>query len=125
MVYDTLLLGALWMGMTAVWIAVTREAVATGSLAFRLYLVAIALAFFGGFWVHGGRTLGMQAWRLRVVNHHGDTIDWLTALIRFAGCLLSWATLGVGFLWAVVDGEGRTLHDRLAGTRVVLMPRRT
>ncbi|HNL22615.1 MAG TPA: RDD family protein, partial [Rhodocyclaceae bacterium] len=34
------------------------------------------------------------------------------------------ALLGAGFLWALVDSERQFLHDRIAGTRIVLEPRR-
>ncbi len=39
------------------------------------------------------------------------------ALIRFAGFSVSMATLGLGFMMILIDGD--TLHDGLAGTRVV------
>lgn len=42
------------------------------------------------------------------------------ALSRFlfaaAGSLLA----GAGFLWALVDREGLFLHDRLAGTKIIM-----
>jgi uncharacterized RDD family membrane protein YckC len=38
--------------------------------------------------------------------------------------LLSWLPLGLGFLWMLVDSQGRAWHDRLSGTRVVELPKR-
>ncbi|MEY3982134.1 MAG: hypothetical protein RLZZ281_1003, partial [Pseudomonadota bacterium] len=44
-----------------------------------------------------------------------------TAAIRFVVALPS-VLLGLGFLWAIVDRDGQTLHDRVAGTRLVYIP---
>lgn len=121
-VYDGLLLLALWLAAGGVWVAAHGgRAVAPGDWPFRGYLLAVAFAFFGGFWVLAGRTLGMQAWRMRVVDERGGAIGWGQALARFAAAALSWALLGVGFLCALLDPERRTLHDRLSGTRLVVL----
>jgi uncharacterized RDD family membrane protein YckC len=89
-----------------------------------LYLLCIAFAILGWFWVHGGQTLGMRAWRLRLVSAtNNGPVSWQQALKRFAAALLSWCCLGAGFLWALFDREKRTWHDRLSGTRLILMPK--
>jgi uncharacterized RDD family membrane protein YckC len=90
----------------------------------QLYLLLIAFAFFGWFWVHGGQTLGMRAWRLRLVSADGGPVSWKQAAIRFAAALLSWSCLGLGFFWALIDREKRAWHDRLSGTRLILLPKR-
>ena len=41
------------------------------------------------------------------------------AVIRALGCLASVASLGLGFLPALIGGGGRAIEDRLADTRVV------
>lgn len=89
------------------------------SLAFRLYLLAIILGYFVWPWVKGGQTLGMRIWRLRVVRGDGSGLGLGDALLRLAAALLSWAALGLGFVWAWVDREGLAWHDRLSGTRLV------
>ncbi len=92
-------------------------------LLMRIYLLAVAFAFFGGFWTHGGQTIGMRAWRVRVVGADGKTIGWRDALVRFAVAFVSWAAAGAGFWWSLFDREGLTWHDRASGTRLVLLPR--
>jgi uncharacterized RDD family membrane protein YckC len=93
-------------------------------LVFQGYLLAAAFAFFGWFWVHGGQTIGMRAWRVRVVSGLGAPLTWQQAAIRFATALLSWAALGLGFLWCLVDREGLAWHDRLSGTKLVVISKR-
>jgi uncharacterized RDD family membrane protein YckC len=90
-------------------------------LLLRLLLVLVSLGFFVGFWLRGGQTLGMRAWRIRVVRADGRPLHAGNALLRALGALLSWAALGLGFLWMLVDPERLTWHDRISATRLVLL----
>ncbi len=85
-------------------------------LAWQLYLLAIAYAFFAWFHVQGHPTLGEKAWGLCLRRTDGGPVDWYHYNRRFAAVLLSLATLGLGWLWVFFGGQ--TLHDRLAGTRI-------
>jgi uncharacterized RDD family membrane protein YckC len=124
--YDALLLVALFMLAGYPYVALTGSVPLSGvaRLGLQLYLLLIAFAFFGWFWVHGGQTLGMRAWRLRLVSADGGPVSWKQAAIRFAAALLSWSCLGLGFFWALIDREKRAWHDRLSGTRLILLPKR-
>jgi uncharacterized RDD family membrane protein YckC len=67
-----------------------------------------------------GRTLGKLATGLRIVEKNGDDLSLKTALIRFLiGIPVSILTGGIGFVIAIFDSKGRTLHDLIAGTVVV------
>ena len=91
---------------------------------FQLYLLLTAFLFYGWFWTHGGQTLGMRAWRLRVLQYDQQPITWRQAFIRYHVALLSWLCLGMGFLWVLIDSQRRAWHDRLSGTQLVLLPKR-
>ncbi len=88
--------------------------------------VAPLLAFFavlnGGYVVlltaSLGQTLGKMALHLEVVADGAPTVGVGRAALRTALSLVSLMAAGLGFAWALV-GDGRTMHDRLAGTRVV------
>lgn len=122
MFYDTLLIVALLMVGTALLLPLTGgEAVDNrNNVWYQLYLLAIIVAFFTGFWAHGGQTLGMRAWRIKLEREDGAALRWRDALLRLGACLLSWLPVGMGFLWAAVDQGGRTWHGRLSHTRMVL-----
>jgi uncharacterized RDD family membrane protein YckC len=82
-------------------------------------LLSLGCLFFAGFWSRGGQTLGMRAWRIRLVADDGGPVRLGTALLRCLVALLSWACLGAGFWTALFDRERRTWHDRLTGTHLV------
>jgi uncharacterized RDD family membrane protein YckC len=90
---------------------------------FMLWIGLVPLLFFTWFWQRGGQTIGMRAWRLKLVSRDGDSVTLGTAMLRYFAALLSWIPLGLGFLWILVDPERLAWHDRLSGTRLLLLPK--
>lgn len=121
--YDLLLLTGIFMLSSFVVVIVRGgQAVPGGSIAYQVFLLLQAAAFFAGFWAGRGQTLGMRSWRIRVETPQGVAPSPARALLRFALAMVSLAPLGLGFWCALWDPERRTWHDRLSGTRVVLVP---
>jgi uncharacterized RDD family membrane protein YckC len=86
---------------------------------FQAYLFAVLGLYFVACWSHGGRTLPMQTWKMRMIREDGQPVGLARALLRY---VLAWPSLllCVGLVWALVDRDRQFLHDRLAGTRIVL-----
>lgn len=126
--YDSLLLAALLMTLSVLWLPVTGgEAISPAHPLYHLYqlsLLALVFVFFCGFWLVGGQTLGMRAWRITVRDRAGGRLSFRQAALRFAAAALSWLPLGLGFLWSLVDRDKMTWHDRLSGTVLTVEPRR-
>jgi uncharacterized RDD family membrane protein YckC len=95
-----------------------------GLFFFRLYLLLILFAFFAWFWTHGGQTLGMRAWRIRLQNRNPGPITLWQVLLRFIIATFSWLLLGLGFLWSLIDREKLTWHDRYSMTELVVVPKK-
>jgi uncharacterized RDD family membrane protein YckC len=129
MIYDGLLLLALLMVTTALFLPFTGgEAISphdTPALeyAYRGVLVLVVVGFHGLFWTRRGQTLGMASWRLRVEREDGRLLGWGDTLRRLAWAVVSWLPLGLGYLWILADPQRRAWHDRLSGTRVVVVPK--
>lgn len=85
----------------------------------QVYLVVVAGGYLVWFWTHGGQTLAMKTWRIRLVSLQGGAVGGRQAWLRYGLALLGVAACGLGLLWALWDREGQFLHDRLAGTRLV------
>lgn len=82
-------------------------------------MLLVSFVFFGWFWTHGGQTLGMRAWRIRVVTANSEPLSWGQAWSRFTWAAVSWAVFGLGFLWSLLDPFRLTWHDRFSATRLV------
>jgi len=126
--YDALLLAAVLMVAALPWVLLgpapdgAVDARALWRLGFQLYLLGILAGFFGWFWTHGGQTLGMRAWRLQLLDaRSGMPVGWPQALIRLGGAFVSAALFGLGYAAALADREGRTWHDRLSRSKIVLL----
>ncbi len=90
-----------------------------GGVIVSINVVAVSFFFYGWFWTHGGQTLGMKAWNLYLVKPDGKFIGWKTAFKRYLAALLSWACLGLGFTWSLLNSNNRTWHDMLTDTHII------
>src|SRR5262245_44766048 len=122
MVYDAMIVVALWMTTLFVIVAVTNHEV-TGAPIQSVALIE-TFAFFAYFWMRRGQTVGMLAWGLHIETGDGSPFRLAHAMLRFIGALLSFATLGIGYLWMLIDPSRRTWSDMLSGTQVIYVPRR-
>ena len=66
-----------------------------------------------------GQTLGKRIVGVRVVRLDGQRMNLRRALLRLLGYYVSIATLGLGFLWILVDNRRQGWHDKIARTCVV------
>ena len=83
----------------------------------------ITAAYFVFFWTQYGATPGKMVCKLKVVTPEGNPISIGQAVGRYFGQILSGIILCIGFLMVAWDDEKRSLHDRLAETRVIRVPR--
>ncbi len=92
--------------------------------AFQLYLTVVLFAYFSAFWMRSGQTLAMKTWRIRLVDQNGGRPTFRQSALRFVVALIGLLLAGVGFWWALFDRDRQFLHDRIAGTRLVRVPRK-
>jgi uncharacterized RDD family membrane protein YckC len=98
----------------------TRAAGSTAETFGQIVALAVLVLNFGALAVWRGQTLGKWATGLRIERRDGAHLNWWRVLLRhFVGYPLSLLTLGLGFLLAVFNAQGRALHDLIAGTIVV------
>ena len=129
MLYDLLLILPLFMAATATWVAILGPTDSIAQPAVPRVLqragwLLIVTLFFGIFWRRGGQTLGMQAWRIKLITQSGERPTWKQALIRVMGALLSTTLFGLGYIWRFVSADNAYWHDRWSGTRLVLIPKK-
>jgi uncharacterized RDD family membrane protein YckC len=105
------------------------------------WIALVVGLYFVWFWTHGGQTLPMKTWRLRLEGPAGEPVRAVRAIVRY-GVAWLWflpplalhpllklslpATLAAAAVWFVLwaaaarlDRERRFPHDRIAGTRIV------
>ena len=142
MVYEAMLLfGVLFM---ATWLFSTllqqRHALYLRG-ALQDWLFVVLGLYFVWLWTHGGQTLAMKTWRIRLVDKNGASLSWARALLRY---LLVWLWFLPGLALArLLDAQGWMLvlipslnfvlwtaavylqaerqfpHDWISGTRLI------
>jgi uncharacterized RDD family membrane protein YckC len=123
--YELLLLIALWMLCT--WIFVSMFGEATGG--YKRYVLQLVLwlatgMYFVWCWCKSGQTLAAQTWKIKLVtqdlaNQQNNTLNPKQAIIRYALASASLLACGAGYLWVFIDKNGLFLHDRLLKTRFI------
>ena len=155
MVYDLFLIIPLLMVTSAllVWIYGPVETAAERAVpAWQQWVLALValVAFFGVFWRQQGQTLGMQAWRVKLVAQEDPSmkVTWpqvitrvvvaclplLSALLPFVFFDVNNAPTGIyalaglfalaGVLWRFTNAPRHYLHDVLSGTELLQTPKR-
>jgi uncharacterized RDD family membrane protein YckC len=146
-VYDALLALAIAMGLVLLpsSILITFAHLETHSVYYivgiLLWFYLVMLGFFGWFWTHGGQTLGMRAWRLKLVTGDGGAVSWKAAWSRFTLGLPAWTLVALGLyflkslavvglamllagaVWVWLDQKPNGWRERLSGTRVIALPK--
>jgi uncharacterized RDD family membrane protein YckC len=121
MAYETLLLSgvlAVLLILPHVLLGAFAHRVATPTLLWA-HLFTVLLVYCLGFWCHGGQTLAMKTWRIRLRTRSGAPVRPAQALLRYLLCWPSLGLGGIGIAWALIDRDRQFLHDRLAGTRLL------
>ena len=124
-VYDLFPLVALWMLTAGLALLVAHGDVdlAHPSLGWliglRGALIVVTAAYFVISWARGGQTIGMRAWRLRVVDANGNALPWPRCVLRFLVACVSFGAIALGFVWCLVDARKRAWHDIAAGSVLV------
>lgn len=139
MVYDLLLLIALLFCTAGLYTMVAvalsgdpppQQEVATGDVLTELQpvdlgffilplLAFVCIAFYTHFWRKDGQTLGMHAWKIKLVSSNGETPSYGQCLLRLLFANISFALLGLGYFYMLFDKDNKTWHDRLSKTEVL------
>ncbi len=119
MVYELLLIIAVLLIAGLIYTLLRNPRAPGGMIYFQIYLLLVVGGYFAWFWTHGGRTLAMKTWRLRLVAADGGPVSLRQALLRFLFALIGLGCFGISVLWAWFDADRQFLHDRLAGTRLI------
>jgi uncharacterized RDD family membrane protein YckC len=145
-VYEGVLLFGVLMIAGYLFSSLTQQRDAMiGRHALQAFLFIVLGIYFVWFWSHGGQTVAMKAWRIRLVTRHGAAVSQARALARY---VLSWlwfvpalltlyaagvaslvaifAVLGAGVLGyaalAHLHPQSQFWHDAVCGTQLIAWP---
>jgi uncharacterized RDD family membrane protein YckC len=147
MVYEAFLLLAVEMLAVALYLLITQNSHAPlAQHGLKVFLFLVTGTYFVWSWTNSGHTLAMKTWRLCLTDRSQGRVSVKTAALRY---LLAWgwflpalivcgvfglkskaevsiavaAGIVAWALTALLDRDRQFLHDRLAGTRLVQLPK--
>lgn len=143
--YDSFLILATTFIATALTLPFTKGNVsASNNIYMSIYLLVVIYIFCGWFWTHGGQTLGMRAWKQRLIGVDGNAVNWKQSFIRFITAVPAWFLFLVGtilwiksdlaasitnipgwlitltgFVWVLLNTKNNNWRDKLSRTQVI------
>jgi uncharacterized RDD family membrane protein YckC len=140
MLYDSFLIAALLFIATAILLPFNHGEAVSGPL-YNIYLLSILFIFYSGFWQKAGQTLGMKAWKIRIIDEYGNNPPWSIGFLRlFIASFLPVTALALNQLFNLITNSKTeaiicvfvflmgylvrlvrpfTVHDRLSQTKVI------
>lgn len=147
LVYEMFLLSAVVMFGMLVFLLITQNMVkAVKEYGGTAVLVLVSAAYFIHSWTGSGHTLAMKTWRIKLVKVGHATVPFKAAALRYVlgwgwvlpALIVCWrfhltgksqvaGALAINIvLWGMtvfLDKDRQFLHDRLAGTRLIALPK--
>lgn len=142
-VYEGVLLFGVLMISAYLYSSLTQQRHALQGLSgLQAYLFVVLAIYFVWFWSHGGQTVAMRAWHVRLVTHDGRPVSQSRALARYVASWL-WFLPALVMAWGAGLGSAAQIlglvavgvlayaalarlhpsrqfwHDALCGTRLV------
>ena len=121
LLYDSLLILALWMATILIMVVITNQAVSGW------WLQSLLLLEWAGFylyaWHKSGQTVGMMAWRIKTLQADGSTPTVMQCAKRLAVAPASFCLGLLGYFWMFLNEEKATWHDLFSNTVVVHFPK--
>lgn len=121
-VYEALLLLALALALTAAYVMLVGDAShGWKRMGLQSLLWLVMGAYFVRCWVVSGQTLASQTWKLKVIDQDGRLLGTRQAVIRYLAASILLLPAGLTLWWALLDREQQFLHDRLLGSRIIVL----
>ena len=89
---------------------------------FYVMLLLTIFSFYAYFWTCRGQTLGMQAWRLKVLDKAGGRISLKQSLLRFIVAIPSILLGMAGLWWVLFDRQNKSWQDHASDSVTYYYP---
>lgn len=121
-VYESLILIAIWMLVTWLFVGVFGDATQSPKrFVLQIVLWWVTGMYFVICWVKTGQTLAMKVWKMKVVNQKGQLLTLQQAITRYILATLLMLAFGLDFLYMLLNKQRIFLHDHFLDSRYVLV----
>ena len=119
-IYDLFLLLGVWFLVGSIALGVKYlfvGEVTSLNPNFGMALVILsAWSFYGYFWTHGGKTLGMAVWKFEIYSLDNNKINLKQISVRFFFNLMTFLLAGLPLIMMYFSKKNLSISDSLSGT---------
>lgn len=123
LVYDSLVVAGILLSFTLLLVIFNEGYAEPGSFISIVQLivcVCVGPFFYSYFWlVNNGQTIGMQAWKIRLVPLNNSKLNAKQTYLRCLVSTLSFVCFGIGYFWILFNKNNLSWSDIVTKTRIV------
>ena len=123
LVYDSLVVAGILLSFTLLLVIFNEGYAEPGSFISIVKLivcVCVGPFFYSYFWlVNNGQTIGMQAWKIRLVPLNNSKLNAKQTYLRCLVSTLSFVCFGIGYFWILFNKNNLSWSDIVTKTRIV------
>lgn len=111
--------------LSALWKELSEQHAIQRLVTENLLQIAFIALYLLPFWFKFSATPGKMLFRMEIIDDaSGNPMSYKQAVMRFLGYIVSALPLSLGFLWVLLNRRKRGFHDLVAGTVVVVKPKK-
>ena len=115
LLYEMLSIIACWFLTTFVYLYINEQA---NTLFLQVLLWITPGIYLVYCWAHGGQTLAMKSWGLKLVIHNQNN-SILFYIYRYCMATFGLVFFGAGYFHMLYDKKNRYFHDRILGSEII------
>ncbi len=121
-IYDSLAITGIIFSLSLLLVLLNGGYAEENSIAGLIQLLIIILSgpcFYTYFWIaNEGQTLGMQAWKIKLISQKKD-LSIVLCLLRCLMSVISFLIFGAGYFLILFHKDNRSLADLLTDTQII------
>jgi uncharacterized RDD family membrane protein YckC len=122
LIYDSLVIVGIVLFLTLVLVLFNGSYAESGSFASFLQFFILIFSgpiFYSYFWLNKGQTIGMQAWKIRLISINETKLNAKQTFIRCLISVISFLFFGIGYFWILYDKNNLSWSDIVTKTKIV------
>tara|TARA_Y100001970_G_scaffold59954_1_gene76373 strand:+ start:2977 stop:3396 length:420 start_codon:yes stop_codon:yes gene_type:complete len=122
LVYDSLAIAGIILSLSLLLVLLNGGYAEQNSISGLIQLLIIILSgpcFYTYFWIaNEGQTLGMQAWKIKIISQKKD-LSIGVCLLRCFVSIISFLIFGIGYFLILFHKDNRSIADLITDTQII------
>ena len=122
LIYDSLAITGIILSLSLLLVLLNGGYAEENSIAGLIQLFILILSgpcFYTYFWIaNEGQTVGMQAWKIKLISQKKD-LSIVLCLLRCFMSIISFLIFGIGYFLILFNKDNRSLADLLTDTQII------